>query len=208
VKNYFNTTGYERWRKIYGETEDVNKVQLDIRTGHAQTVDKVLRWVDEEGGVKGITVADCGCGTGGWWLVVAGGGDAAARPGPSGVFWGLVREQHAAAIMQPSRRQGDQEVHLPTWQQQRAVVYAAGVSSCCSQPAKCSSYVAHEAMTQGGIWWPTAVTASQDLVCLSHAPLACCTRPPSPCPAPYRLTTRPRQPGHPTGPAWCQCVSQ
>jgi magnesium-protoporphyrin O-methyltransferase len=66
VKNYFNTTGYERWRKIYGETEDVNKVQLDIRTGHAQTVDKVLRWVDEEGGVKGVTVADCGCGTGEW----------------------------------------------------------------------------------------------------------------------------------------------
>ncbi len=68
VKNYFNTTGFERWNKIYGETEDVNKVQLDIRTGHAQTVDKVLRWLDEEGGVEGTTVADCGCGTGalGW----------------------------------------------------------------------------------------------------------------------------------------------
>jgi hypothetical protein len=42
----------------------VNKVQLDIRQGHAQTVEKVLKWVDEEGGVQGITVADCGCGTG------------------------------------------------------------------------------------------------------------------------------------------------
>ena len=31
VKKYFNTEGFERWRKIYGETEDVNKVQLDIR---------------------------------------------------------------------------------------------------------------------------------------------------------------------------------
>lgn len=64
VRNYFNTTGFERWRKIYGETDEVNKVQLDIRQGHAQTVDKVLKWVDEEGGVDGITVADAGCGTG------------------------------------------------------------------------------------------------------------------------------------------------
>ena len=33
VKNYFNTEGFERWRKIYGdETAEVNKVQLDIRT--------------------------------------------------------------------------------------------------------------------------------------------------------------------------------
>jgi hypothetical protein len=29
--NYFNKEGFERWRKIYGETSDVNKVQLDIR---------------------------------------------------------------------------------------------------------------------------------------------------------------------------------
>lgn len=47
-----------------GETDDVNKVQLDIREGHAQTVDKVLKWLDEEGGVQNITVADAGCGTG------------------------------------------------------------------------------------------------------------------------------------------------
>eukprot|EP00238_Polyblepharides_amylifera_P015726 CAMPEP_0196579586 /NCGR_PEP_ID=MMETSP1081-20130531/23143_1 /TAXON_ID=36882 /ORGANISM="Pyramimonas amylifera, Strain CCMP720" /LENGTH=305 /DNA_ID=CAMNT_0041899215 /DNA_START=260 /DNA_END=1177 /DNA_ORIENTATION=+ len=64
VKNYFNTTGYDRWRKIYGETDDVNKVQLDIRTGHAQTVEKVLAWMRAEGNLKNCTVADCGCGTG------------------------------------------------------------------------------------------------------------------------------------------------
>ena len=40
------------------------QVQLDIRTGHAQTVDKVLGWLDGGGGVAGITVCDCGCGTG------------------------------------------------------------------------------------------------------------------------------------------------
>lgn len=40
------------------------QVQLDIRTGHAQTVEKVLGWLDEEGGVAGTSVGDCGCGTG------------------------------------------------------------------------------------------------------------------------------------------------
>ncbi|KAI8469849.1 MAG: magnesium protoporphyrin IX S-adenosyl methionine O-methyl transferase chloroplast precursor [Monoraphidium minutum] len=64
VKKYFNTSGFERWNKIYGETDEVNKVQLDIRNGHAQTVDKVLKWFDEEGSLEGVTVADCGCGTG------------------------------------------------------------------------------------------------------------------------------------------------
>jgi len=28
VRNYFNGTGFERWNKIYGETDEVNKVQL------------------------------------------------------------------------------------------------------------------------------------------------------------------------------------
>ncbi|WPT12668.1 Magnesium protoporphyrin IX methyltransferase [Picochlorum sp. SENEW3] len=64
VKKYFNTSGFDRWRKIYGETDDVNKVQLDIREGHAQTVEKVLKWIDEEGGVEDVSVCDAGCGTG------------------------------------------------------------------------------------------------------------------------------------------------
>ena len=135
VKKYFDTAGFERWNKvggaraaggaprrrlararcprrplacllqIYGETDEVNKVQLDIRQGHAQvcpppatrrhgrarqgrppsptadramacapaplpptpglqTVAKVLRWLEEEGGVQGDSVCDAGCGTG------------------------------------------------------------------------------------------------------------------------------------------------
>jgi len=72
VKKYFNTAGYDRWRKIYGETDDVNKVQMDIRNGHAQTVEKVLRWLDEEGGLEsGTTVCDAGCGTGSLAIPVA-----------------------------------------------------------------------------------------------------------------------------------------
>lgn len=72
VKKYFNTSGFERWNKIYGETDEVNKVQLDIRKGHAQTVDKVLKWLDADAasndastpGIAGRTVCDAGCGTG------------------------------------------------------------------------------------------------------------------------------------------------
>uniref|UniRef100_A0A7S2X8I5 Magnesium-protoporphyrin IX methyltransferase C-terminal domain-containing protein n=1 Tax=Lotharella oceanica TaxID=641309 RepID=A0A7S2X8I5_9EUKA len=62
VKNYFNGEGFQRWRKIYGETDEVNKVQKDIRDGHAVTVSKVINWLGE--GVKGKAVCDAGCGTG------------------------------------------------------------------------------------------------------------------------------------------------
>lgn len=63
VANYFNTAGFDRWKKIYGETDEVNKVQLDIRQGHQQTVDKVLNWLAGSD-IDGVTVCDAGCGTG------------------------------------------------------------------------------------------------------------------------------------------------
>lgn len=46
VTEYFNNNGFERWNKIYSESEEVNDVQRDIRTGHGQTIDKVGRFVD------------------------------------------------------------------------------------------------------------------------------------------------------------------
>eukprot|EP00529_Nitzschia_sp_RCC80_P034248 CAMPEP_0113456046 /NCGR_PEP_ID=MMETSP0014_2-20120614/8685_1 /TAXON_ID=2857 /ORGANISM="Nitzschia sp." /LENGTH=102 /DNA_ID=CAMNT_0000347487 /DNA_START=133 /DNA_END=441 /DNA_ORIENTATION=- /assembly_acc=CAM_ASM_000159 len=42
VREYFNTEGFNRWNKIYSESDDVNSVQLDIRTGHDQTIQKNL----------------------------------------------------------------------------------------------------------------------------------------------------------------------
>ena len=43
----------------------MNSVQLDIRTGHAQTVDKVLAWIEADGSAKeGSTFCDAGCGVG------------------------------------------------------------------------------------------------------------------------------------------------
>jgi magnesium-protoporphyrin O-methyltransferase len=63
VRNYFNATGFDRWRRIYGDGE-VNKVQLDIRNGHQQTVDTLLGWFKADGDLTGLTICDAGCGVG------------------------------------------------------------------------------------------------------------------------------------------------
>ncbi|CAJ1966989.1 unnamed protein product [Cylindrotheca closterium] len=64
VREYFNTEGFNRWNKIYSESDEVNSVQLDIRTGHDQTIQKILNWVQADGDNKGKTFCDCGCGVG------------------------------------------------------------------------------------------------------------------------------------------------
>ena len=63
VTEYFNNDGFSRWNKIYSEAGEVNKVQLDIRTGHQQTIDKVLNWMSDENN-KAKSVCDAGCGVG------------------------------------------------------------------------------------------------------------------------------------------------
>jgi magnesium-protoporphyrin O-methyltransferase len=64
VREYFNTEGFNRWNKIYSESDDVNSVQLDIRNGHDQTIQKILDWVKADGNVVDTTFCDCGCGVG------------------------------------------------------------------------------------------------------------------------------------------------
>ncbi|MFH7028145.1 MAG: magnesium protoporphyrin IX methyltransferase [Heteroscytonema crispum UTEX LB 1556] len=63
VKDYFNSTGFDRWRRIYGDGE-VNKVQLDIRNGHQQTVDSVLGWLTADNNLPELSICDAGCGVG------------------------------------------------------------------------------------------------------------------------------------------------
>lgn len=63
VKNYFNATGFDRWRNIYGDGE-VNKVQLDIRIGHQQTIDTVVNWLKEDDNLSQLSICDAGCGVG------------------------------------------------------------------------------------------------------------------------------------------------
>ncbi|MEG3436076.1 magnesium protoporphyrin IX methyltransferase [Pannus brasiliensis CCIBt3594] len=63
VKDYFNATGFDRWRRIYGDGE-VNKVQQDIRVGHQMTIDTVVGWLESDGNLSQISIADAGCGVG------------------------------------------------------------------------------------------------------------------------------------------------
>ena len=63
VREYFNAIGFDRWRRIYGDGE-VNKVQLDIRQGHQQTVDTLLDWLKSDGNLAGLSICDAGCGVG------------------------------------------------------------------------------------------------------------------------------------------------
>jgi magnesium-protoporphyrin O-methyltransferase len=72
VKDYFNNEGFNRWSRIYSEDAEVNSVQKDIRTGHAETLDKVLAWVDSDGSAtSGETFCDAGCGVGSLALPLA-----------------------------------------------------------------------------------------------------------------------------------------
>ena len=63
VEEYFNNEGFSRWNKIYSDSDEVNSVQMDIRTGHDQTIDKVLNWLSAEDNKK-KTLCDAGCGVG------------------------------------------------------------------------------------------------------------------------------------------------
>ncbi|QSJ14724.1 magnesium protoporphyrin IX methyltransferase [Nostoc sp. UHCC 0702] len=63
VREYFNSTGFDRWRRIYGDGE-VNKVQLDIRNGHQQTVDTVIGWLKADQNLAELSICDAGCGVG------------------------------------------------------------------------------------------------------------------------------------------------
>uniref|UniRef100_A0A7S0L2B9 Magnesium-protoporphyrin IX methyltransferase C-terminal domain-containing protein n=1 Tax=Coccolithus braarudii TaxID=221442 RepID=A0A7S0L2B9_9EUKA len=95
VMEYFNNEGFNRWSRIYSEDGEVNKVQLDIRTGHGQTVDKVLRWVDADGSAKdGATFCDAGCGVGSLALPLA---DRGAQVTASDISDAMVSEATSRA---------------------------------------------------------------------------------------------------------------
>ena len=81
VKSYFESTGFERWNRIYSTSDDVNKVQRNIRIGHQKTVDNVLAWLQEQGNLAGRSFCDAGCGVGSLSLPLAqlGAGSIAAR---------------------------------------------------------------------------------------------------------------------------------
>jgi magnesium-protoporphyrin O-methyltransferase len=71
VQAYFESTGFERWNRIYSDSEEVNKVQRNIRIGHQKTVDAVLAWLQEQGNLAGRSFCDAGCGVGSLSLPLA-----------------------------------------------------------------------------------------------------------------------------------------
>ena len=64
VRAYFESTGFERWNRIYSDSDDVNTVQRNIRLGHQKTVDAVLAWLQEQGDLETRSFCDAGCGVG------------------------------------------------------------------------------------------------------------------------------------------------
>lgn len=101
VKEYFNNEGFERWQKIYGDKDDVNAVQKDIRVGHAQTVDKILGWLDSST-VSGKTVCDAGCGTGNLSIPLASRGALVTGSDISSAMVGEA-EERAKATLKPDQ---------------------------------------------------------------------------------------------------------
>jgi magnesium-protoporphyrin O-methyltransferase len=71
VKAYFNSTGFDRWNRIYSNSDAVNKVQRNIRLGHQKTLDQVLAWLQEEGNLALRSFCDAGCGVGSLSLPLA-----------------------------------------------------------------------------------------------------------------------------------------
>ncbi len=104
VQAYFESTGFERWNRIYSDSEEVNRVQRNIRIGHQKTVDAVLAWLQAQGDLAGRSFCDAGCGVGSLSLPLAalGAGSIAA----SDLSAAMVAEasRRAAAAGLPSER--------------------------------------------------------------------------------------------------------
>ena len=71
VKGYFETTGFDRWNRIYSDSTEVNRVQRNIRIGHQKTVDAGLAWLKDDADVASRSFCDAGCGVGSLSLPLA-----------------------------------------------------------------------------------------------------------------------------------------
>jgi magnesium-protoporphyrin O-methyltransferase len=100
VKSYFETTGFERWNRIYSDSDAVNKVQRNIRIGHQRTVDNVLAWLQQQGNLGERSFCDAGCGVGSLSLPLAqlGAGSIAASDLSEAMVQEAARRAAAAAI--------------------------------------------------------------------------------------------------------------
>lgn len=100
VRDYFNATGFDRWRRIYGDA-DVNKVQLDIRKGHQQTVDTLLSWFNDDQNLDGLSICDAGCGVGSLSIPLATAGAIVSASDISDKMVGEARERAQQVLSNP-----------------------------------------------------------------------------------------------------------
>ena len=100
VQAYFESTGFERWNRIYSDSDAVNKVQRNIRIGHQKTVDSVLAWLQEQGNLAGRSFCDAGCGVGSLSLPLAqlGAGSVAASDLSAAMVAEAERRARSAGI--------------------------------------------------------------------------------------------------------------
>ena len=103
VKDYFNQQGFDRWRRIYGETDDVNKVQKKIRQGHQQTIDTVVDWLQADGDLTELTICDAGCGVGSLSIPLAEAGATVFASDISAKMVGEAKEKAEAALEDTSK---------------------------------------------------------------------------------------------------------
>lgn len=103
VKEYFNQKGFDRWRRIYGETDDVNKVQKKIRQGHQQTIDTVVEWLQADGNLGELSICDAGCGVGSLSIPLAQAGATVAASDISAKMVGEAQEKAATALEETSK---------------------------------------------------------------------------------------------------------
>ena len=103
VKDYFNQKGFDRWRRIYGKTDDVNKVQKKIREGHQQTIDTVIGWLEDDGNLADISICDAGCGVGSLSIPLAKAGATVAASDISEKMVGEAQEKAAEELSDPSQ---------------------------------------------------------------------------------------------------------
>ena len=103
VKDYFNQKGFDRWRRIYGETDDVNKVQKKIRQGHQQTIDTVVGWLQDDENLADLTICDAGCGVGSLSIPLAEAGATVFASDISAKMVGEAKEKAELALEDSSK---------------------------------------------------------------------------------------------------------
>ncbi|XP_044947174.1 magnesium protoporphyrin IX methyltransferase, chloroplastic-like [Hordeum vulgare subsp. vulgare] len=104
VCTYFESTGFEWWRRIYDlATDDVNHVQLDIRKGHTQMVAATLAMLRDAPDValSGATVCDARCGTWSLSIPLASSGASVLAPDISAAMVSKAERQAQAVASSP-----------------------------------------------------------------------------------------------------------